>query len=669
MRKKNTKNMPTTNTRMFVCDFETTVYDGQEFTEVWASAVVEMYTENVEIFHSIDETLDYFINLNCNCVLFYHNLKFDGEFWLYYLLKRKNYKQACVLDRLNPSNTEWTSKKDMPRHSIQYRISDRGQWYSIIIKTVNHYIEIRDSLKLLPFSVDQIGKSFKTEHQKLTMEYKGKRYAGCPISDEEKEYIRNDVLVVKEALEFMFREGHDKITIGSCCLTEYKKLIGSDLYKAMFPNLKEGYPLDKEIYGSSDADEYIRKSYKGGWCYVVKGKENKRFNNGLTADVNSLYPSVMSGESNNKYPLGYPRFWKGNYIPDKALREKAYFFVRINTRFYIKKNKLPFIQIKGNWLYGVNECLETSDYYDRKTGKYLRYLLDENGNKRPTTVELTLTCTDYKLFLEHYDVEDFEILDGCWFGTEIGAFDLYIDKYKEMKLNSTGSMRMLAKLFLNNLYGKLATNDNSGFKLAFDKNDLELGFIPIPKHDKKIVFIPAGSAVTSYARNFTIRAAQQNYYGVNKRGFIYADTDSIHCDLRPEELKGIKVHDKNFLCWKIESLWDEAIFTRQKTYIEHVVAEDLNPIEPYYNIKCAGMPDKCKKLFEASLSGRTFTEEEKRMMTAEECDFLFDENGNTIKRTMEDFKIGLQIPSKLVPKRIIGGVVLKDTYYTMRNKI
>ena len=28
-------------------------------------------------------------------------------------------------------------------------------------------------------------------------------YTGCEITDEEKEYIANDVLVVKEALEFM----------------------------------------------------------------------------------------------------------------------------------------------------------------------------------------------------------------------------------------------------------------------------------------------------------------------------------------------------------------------------------------------------------------------------------------------------------------------------------
>lgn len=270
-------------------DFETTVYPGQTSTEVWASALVELWTEDVMIHHSIGETFRFFEELGQSAVVFYHNLKFDGEYWIYYLVRVLGYKQAIEVDEENPSLSQWIDKKRMPRHSFRYQISDRGQWYSILIRFGNHYLEIRDSLKLLPFSVKKLGKDFKTKHQKLTMEYVGKRYAGCYISPQEEEYIKNDVLVVKEALEQMFAEGHDQITIASCALTEYKKLIGKHFFKAMYPNLKENYPLDSQIYGAADADAYIRKAYKGGWCYVVKGKEHIRYSNGLTCDVNSLY--------------------------------------------------------------------------------------------------------------------------------------------------------------------------------------------------------------------------------------------------------------------------------------------------------------------------------------------------------------------------------------------
>lgn len=641
--------------RYFSCDFETTVFEGQTDTEVWASAVVELYSEDVKIFHSIDETFGYFKSLNSNLVCYYHNLKFDGNFWLYYLLHVKKFAQATTPIGEQPNEVEWQKPQEMLPNTFEYSISDKGQWYTIRIKTHKFIIELRDSLKLLPFSVKAIGKAFKTKHQKLEMEYKGFRYAGCTITPEEQKYIANDVLVVKEALEIMFNQGHNKLTIGACCLSEYKKLTG-EMYDVWFPDVS-GEQIDETIYGSDNVDSYIRHSYRGGWCYLVHGKENRVYNGGTTGDVNSLYPSMMSSESGNYYPVGKPTFWKGNYIPTEATQNNRYFFVRIKTRFYIKENMLPFIQIKGSLRYKGTEMLESSDVINKTTGEHSAYLIDENGNTVDTRVTMTMTMTDYILFLEHYNVVDFEILDGCWFNTEIGIFDTYIDKYKELKLKSTGAMRTLAKLFLNNLYGKMASNTDSSFKLAYMKEEGMIGFMPVIENNKRAGYIPVGSAITSYARNFTIRAAQKNYHGVNERGFIYADTDSIHCDLQPEEMVGIKVHDKNFCCWKLESCWDKAIFARQKTYIEHITHENCEPIDkPYWNIKCAGMPDRCKELFRRSMDGEEITDKDNN----EAKEFL------KTKRTINDFKIGLKVPGKLIPKRIKGGVVLVDTYYEMR---
>lgn len=657
--------MATKQKRYFVCDFETSVYEGQESTEVWASASVEMFTEEVNIFHTIEEQFDYFISLDTNLICYYHNLKFDGAFWLSYLLTDLHYKQAYECYNGDINTTTWLKDKDMPSKSFKYSISDMGQWYSITIKIGKNIIEIRDSLKLLPFSVKRIGESFGTKHKKLDMEYKGFRYAGCTITDEEKRYIANDVLVVKEALEIMFSEGHNKLTIGSCCLSEYRRIIGKSDYADLFPNLYE-FPLDENTYKYSTAGDWIRQSYKGGWCYLVKGKENKIYHNGTTADVNSLYPSVMSSESGSYYPHGIPHFWTGNFIPEQATKfENRYYFVRIKTRFKIKKGYLPFIQIKNSLLYKGTEALETSDVYDKKTQKYYDHYYNRDGELVDTRVELTLTKTDYILLQEHYDLFDFEILDGCWFFAQKGLFDEYIEKYRKIKLESKGAVRELAKLFLNNLYGKLASSTNSSFKIAYIKEDNSIGFMSVIAYDKEPGYIPIGSAITSYARNFTIRAAQKNYHGKTKRGFIYADTDSIHCDLAPDEIVGIKVHDKNFCCWKLESCWDKAIFTRQKTYIEHVTHEDLKPVEhPYYNIKCAGMPQKCKDLFQLSMDGDANVEGE---WTEEEKQFLFsEETGKPIKRTIKDFKIGLKVPGKLIPKRIQGGVLLVDTFYEMR---
>lgn len=648
--------MKTRKFRYFMGDFETTVYDGQTSTEVWASALVELKSDKVLLFHSIDEQFDYLISLNDNICVYYHNLKFDGNFWLSYFLVDLGLKQAYTEINENGTKVEWLHEKDMPNKSFKYSISEKGQWYSIIIKWNNKIIELRDSLKLLPFSVERIGDSFKTEHRKLQMEYSGYRYAGCEITPEEQEYIKNDVLVVKEAIEIMKKEGHDKLTIGSCCLAEYTRIIGKDAFKRWFPDVYL-MELDDVQHKYKTVGDWVRKSYRGGWCYLVKGKENRIYKKGLTADVNSLYPSVMHSESGNRYPIGEPTFWTGNFIPDEALRPTNYYFIRVRTRFYLKDGYLPFIQIKGNYLYKGTECLTTSDIYDEDTGGYYSRYQNEFGI-HDATVELTWTMTDYELIKEHYELVDFEILDGCYFRAYRGIFDDYIDKYKKIKQESKGAKRELAKLFLNNLYGKMASSQDSSFKVAYVKDDLSIGFFPVEEHNKQAGYIPVGSAITSYARCFTIRAAQKNYHGVDERGFIYADTDSIHCDLDPEEVVGITVHPKNFNCWKLESYWDEAIFTRQKTYIEHVTHADGEPIEPYYNVKCAGMPSRCKDLFVKSLGG--YVPQETDDYSNEARQFL------QTARTITDFKIGLKIPEKLMPRRIRGGVLLVNTTFEMR---
>ena len=651
--------------RTFVGDFETTVYSGQVNTEVWAAAIVELFTEDVHVFHSIGDMYEYMKSLKCNIRCYFHNLKFDGSFWLSYLLTDLEYKQASKewTDSDGGYHVKWLEEKYMVSKTFQYSISEMGQWYQIKIKEGRFFIELRDSLKLLPFSVKKIGKSFGTKHKKLDMEYTGIRYAGCPITPEEEQYIKNDVLIVKEAIEIMYNEGHDKMTIGSCCLAEYKKIVGRYDYKYMFPNLYD-VKIDTNIYGQSNAGEYVRKSYKGGWCYVVEGKEKKIKKKGCTADVNSLYPSMMHSESGNYYPIGLPTFWKGNYIPKEATVDNRYYFVRIRTRFYIRNGKLPFIQMKNTLRYQQNECLKSSDiYYD---GKYHSIYIDYDGTVKKATVELTLTMTDYILLQEHYVLKDFEILDGCWFETDIGIFDKYINYYKEIKMNSTGAIRELAKLFLNNLYGKMAANIDSSFKYAYVKEDKTVGFVTIAESDKIPGYIPVGSAITSYARNFTIRAAQANYYGVNRRGFIYADTDSIHCDLLPEEVRGITIHQSKFCCWKLEAQWDTAIFTRQKTYIEHITHEDQKELpkeKQYYNVKCAGMPDRCKELFIKSLS---ITKDElieiAKKPDKSEADLFLLEG----RKTLKNFDVGLTVPGKLMPKRIRGGTVLTETTYEMR---
>ena len=677
-------------TRIFIADFETTVYADQTHTEVWAAAIVELYTEDVLIFQSMADFINHILTFDCSSIIYFHNLKFDGEFILNFLLNDNRFSQAFEkIDGINDG--DFKKKQLLKSYEYIYSISAKGMWYSITIKSGKNYIEIRDSLKLIPCTVKRMGDSFKTKHRKSSIEYKGYRFAGCEITEEERKYIANDVLVVKEVLEIMYKQGHTSLTIGSCCLKEYKQTLDTtapkyfDKYRPVFgidfPNLYLIEISDEALgiydFGSKNVGEYVRKSYRGGWCYVVDAKRRKMFHNGTTADVNSLYPSMMHSESGNKYPIGKPQFWIGNYIPDEALDDNHYYFIRIRTQFKIRPNHLPCIQVKGSPYYRPNEWLKTSDILSKVDGEYHSTVENLDGEIENASVTLTLTETDFNLIREQYYLYNCEILDGCYFKAVSGIFDEYIEHYRDIKISSEGAVREIAKLFLNNLYGKMATSTDSSFKYAFLKDDKSTGYNTIIKNDKTPGYIPVGSAITSYARNFTIRAAQMNYNGVRNRGFIYADTDSIHCDLKPEELKGIKVDNAAFCCWKLESCWDDAVFIRQKTYAEHITHENLIPVQelkkpkdPYWEIKCAGMPDPCKNLFLLSLNPFT-----KDIVNSEWFDLIDDEYKTaeavaflSTTRTINDFNYGLEIPGKLMPKHINGGVVLEDIVYTMKER-
>lgn len=642
---------------IYCADFETTVFEGQTSTEVWSAAEVPLGSEAVTVDHSIGEWWDRVISRRENQIIYFHNLKFDGQFILSYFMDIKKYEQALIT---GPDGTPagWESVKDMRPGTFSLCVSDLGQWYFIRFKNGKYLIEIRDSLKLLPFSLAQIGKAFDTKHKKLSMKYEGERFAGCEITREEMEYIKNDVLVLSEALAIMFAEGHNKLTIGACCLSEFNAGFSPSDRAALFPDLTK-IELDPEQYGAENADQYIRRAYKGGWCYCVEEKAGKIYHDGLTADWNSLYPSVMISQSGNAYPVGRPEFWRGNYFPKKLIKYNyLYYYIRFKCNFEIKKDMLPFIQIKGTWMYHGTDMLRTSDIINPKNKRKFRELISTDGeliHYRPT---LTLSKTDFELFLKHYNITNFEVLDGCIFATETALFDGYINKYKKIKMESKGAKRTLAKLFLNNLYGKMAASTESSFKYAILGGDRTIHYIDVPEFNKRAGFIAIGAAVTAYARRATIEAAQKNYHGPDKPGFIYADTDSLHCDLAEDELIDIPIHPTEFCHFKIETHWDEGYFLRQKTYIERVTVADGEEVGPYYNITCAGLPKRCKSLLDRSLRGEPAREDE-----PEEFKKFLSE-----KRDITDFKEGLQIPGKLLPIVIPGGVVLKETTFTVKSK-
>lgn len=229
------------NVKKFTADFETAVWKEDE-TWVWAWATCEIGNEeNIKIDNNIDSFME-FCKQEKNATFYFHNLKFDGEFIIYWLLTH--------------GFTHVEKKEDIKENTFTTVISDMGQFYCITVyyekgnKSV-HKTTFIDSLKIIPFSVDAIAKTFGLPISKLKIDYKRPRPKGWELTVMEQEYIKNDVLIVAKALKTLFDDNLTKMTQGSNALNDFKEIITKRKFEHYFPTLP--YEVDKEI----------RKSYKG----------------------------------------------------------------------------------------------------------------------------------------------------------------------------------------------------------------------------------------------------------------------------------------------------------------------------------------------------------------------------------------------------------------------
>lgn len=254
--------------KKYTADFETVTWLEDE-TWVWAYAICDIdNSENVEIGNNIDDFMVWCENSG-NSILYFHNLKFDGEFILYYLLTH--------------GFSYVKNKKDKKDKTFTTIISKMGQFFAIEVyfKVANKKVKkvtFYDSLKILPFSVDDIAKSFKLSISKLKIDYNLSREVGHILTKQEENYIKNDVRIVAQALKVLFDEDLTKMTQASNALYNYKQMIKKNRFEHFFP------VLDKIV------DENIRASYKGGFTYINPIYAEKDVDSGIVLDVNSLYP-------------------------------------------------------------------------------------------------------------------------------------------------------------------------------------------------------------------------------------------------------------------------------------------------------------------------------------------------------------------------------------------
>jgi hypothetical protein len=230
---------------------------------------------------------------------------------------------------------------------------------------------------------------------------------------------------------------------------------------------------------------------------------------------------------------------------------------------------------------------------------------------------MTMTNVDFALYNDHYDIEILAYHGGWKFRANVGMFDTYIDKWMLVKATETGGKREIAKLHLNSLYGKFASNPNVTSKIPVLKDGV-VKLVRGTPEQRPPVYTAAGVFITAYARDITIRAAQANY-----ENFAYADTDSLHL-LQDEPPSNIVVHPSDLGAWKFEYAFQNAFYVRPKFYLEQ-------KLDGEYENRIAGLP--------TSISAAL---------------------------TFEDLVHGKIMHGKLNPETVPGGVVLKDVPWMMK---
>lgn len=590
--------------KYFTADFETTTDIND--CRVWSWAVFEIGSKDCfEHGLDIESFMEFCSYSKKNYTIAFHNLKFDAQFILSYLLSND-------FEHID-------NKKDARDKTFTTLITDMGQYYAIEVYFKKrkggrtNKVRFIDSLKLLNFSVSEIARSFDLPLKKLDLDYEKQREVGYVLTDDEMDYIRNDVEIMAMALDIMYKQGHTRLTISSNALEDYKSK--TPMFKTLFPILKE------------KCDEDIRKAYKGGFSYVNPVCAEKTWGYGCVFDVNSLYPSILRGANGEMMPYGQPVFFEGKYRNNSMY---PFFVQKLSCHFRIKPNKIPSIQIKHHSSFIPNE-----------------YITDGNWDKLQPII-LTLCSIDMELFFEQYEVRDIQYLGGWMMMAKKGLFNNYVDYWMNEKIENKKkglkAQTQIAKLMLNSLYGRFSQSPNADVKVPYMDEEGVVRTRIVEGDKKSTVYVPVGVYTTAYGRAKTIRTSQAiRDWSLEKYGqdlYRYSDTDSIHLNLinKEEDLKDlaniIDIDDYKLGYWSLENEFVKAKWLRQKCYIEQDADGTINST-------IAGLPKALSHLIDFDNFRIGFTT----------ADFTDEQIGKDGKKSFTYCK---------------GGVVLTPTDFTIK---
>lgn len=593
-----------------VADFETTV---TEPVEVWLGCFSTLNEFKPKFSHTIDEFfLQIFRYKQAN--IYFHNLeKFDGGFIFNYLLS-KGYVH------LLPNEIAGKHKKYIVGSEREFTVFNGNNVYNFL-----------DSVKLVATSIKGYGEMLQQDGVKLEKldgsetqhmlerptEYKQTYY----------DYVQNDVHILwymlRDNKRYLYVEnGHrtmSKIAYNSLKgknelktdkefkpyhkpkelkLKPYEELFGfneynqpkikineekkekyyQDLKKLMYEKphkfadamwnkqqapfeytdeVKERIKKKKTQYNNrkrkqqrkNNINRYIRQAYRGGISYINPKHQNKILGKISIYDINSMYPSIMLHEQ----MVGLPTNMIGRDKINPSIHMVGMYIVKMHIKATCKSDRQPIFKPRAN-----DEFNNPNLTYQREID--LRYY--------------SMTNMEYDYLIENYTIHKIELLSVIQFEpNKTIDFKGFIEKQRQVKENSTGTKRRIAKDLQNSSYGRFAYHDKHVPQYKYElRDDTVVKRRYVDSNDKPIDLIigdmkadvQVAVFITAYGRVKLGNAC--NDIGVDK--VIYTDTDSIHV-LGWEE-PNLDIHPTRYGSWKLEHKARRGKYLQSKTYADEI---------------------------------------------------------------------------------------------------
>lgn len=539
---------------LIVADFETN--NSAADCRVWAWGMSDLKSEgqdNILIGTTLESFMDKLYEIGATKVYF-HNLKFDFDFILYYL-RDHGYKFSRI-DSYEPKPKTYTLLK-----------SNLGQLYFVKMTTsTGQEIKFYDSLKLIAIPLKRIPKFLGIQEglEKLDLDYSYVRPIDHVLTFEEIAYLKRDIELIREAVRFTQDVKMLKMTASACSLNDYIMSLQGYSYEDKMKRFRKYFPII-----NLDLDRYLRLSYHGGFTYVNELHKNKIIEDELQCiDVNSLYPSVLAYKS---LPWGEPIHFKGK--PDMEDNpEYNLYIARVKIMFSLKEGHFP--------------CIKTNEYPEfHGKREYIKFSY--------FPYELTLSSVDIENIYKNYDVTLFEFIDGYRFRSSKLLFKHYIEtnnkqkEYYSSEEHYNEGRRNQYKLLNNGLYGKFGSAVESQLVEVVEDDSQIIRFSPYMT-EREPVYLPVAIFTTAYAR--MILHDMIRYIESKGGSFVYCDTDSVHFIGKLEWVEAF-LHPTKMGYWGLEKQPHKAKYLGPKTYVHEYMKND----EVIFDVKAVGMNDEIKK--------------------------------------------------------------------------